>query len=137
MNLKLIVTTLALSLVVGATAACGEAATPTADPVAQASAAEQPAVVSAEAFVVPVEKAELSFEVGGRVAVIKVEEGDEVAKGDVLAQLDQTTYQASIASVQAALLEAEASLVKAQADLANTKAPATPEKIARDRKSVV
>jgi multidrug resistance efflux pump len=131
MNLKLIATTLAFVLAIGAITACGEAATPTVEPIAEASAAEQPQVVSAEAFVVPVKKSDLSFEIGGRVATIKVEEGDKVAKGDVLAQLDQTTYQTQVASAQAALIEAEANLAKAQADLANTKAPVTPEKIAQ------
>lgn len=131
MNLRFIAVTLALILAVGAITACGGAETPTAEPVSQAQAAEQPQVVSAEAFVVPVKKSNLSFEIGGRVATIKIEEGDEVAKGDVLAQLDQTTYQTNVASAQAALLEAEASLAKAQADLANTKAPATPEEIAQ------
>ncbi|MCL4300113.1 MAG: efflux RND transporter periplasmic adaptor subunit [Anaerolineae bacterium] len=131
MNLKLIATTLAFVLAIGAITACGEASTPTVEPVAEASAAEQPQVVSAEAFVVPLKKSDLSFEIGGRVASIKVEEGDQVAKGDVLAQLDQTTYQTQVAAAQAALLEAEANLAKAQADLANTKAPVTPEKIAQ------
>lgn len=131
MNLKLIATILAFILAVGAITACGQAATPTPEPVAQASPAEQPQVVSAEAFVVPVKKSNLAFEVGGRIATIKVEEGDKVAKGDVLAQLDQTTYQTQVASAQAALLEAEASLAKAQADLADTKSSATPEKIAQ------
>lgn len=131
MNLKLIATTLAFVLAVGAITACGEASTPTVEPVAEASAAEQPQVVSAEAFVVPLKKSDLSFEIGGRVAAIKVEEGDKVAKGDVLAQLDQTTYQTQVAAAQAGLIEAEANLAKAQADLANTKAPVTPEKIAQ------
>lgn len=131
MNLKFITVTLAMILVIGAISACGGGQTPTVEPVAEAQAAEQPQVVSAEAFVVPVKKSELSFEVGGRVATIKVEEGDKVAKGDVLAQLDQTTYQTQVASAQAALSEAEANLAKAQADLANTKASATPEEIAQ------
>lgn len=131
MNLKLIATTLAFVLAIGAITACGEASTPTVEPVAEASAAEQPQVVSAEAFVVPLKKSDLSFEIGGRVATIKVEEGDKVAKGDVLAQLDQTSYQTQVAAAQAGLIEAEANLAKAQADLANTKAPVTQEKIAQ------
>jgi HlyD family secretion protein len=131
MNFKLIATTLAFVLAIGAITACGETSTPTVEPVAEASAAEQPQVVSAEAFVVPVKKSDLSFEIGGRVATIRVEEGDKVAKGEVLAQLDQTTYQTQVASAQAALVEAEANLAKAQADLANTKTPVTPEKIAQ------
>lgn len=130
MNLKFIAVTFALILALAAITACGSAETPTVEPVAQAQAAG-PQVVSAEAFVVPVKKSDLSFEVDGRVATIKVEEGDVVAKGDVLAQLDQTTYQTQVASAQAALTEAQANLVKAQTDLANTQAPATPEEIAQ------
>jgi multidrug resistance efflux pump len=131
MNLKFIALTVTLILMMGVTTACGGAATPTVEPVDEAQAAEQDPVVSAEAFVVPVKKSDLSFEIGGRVATIKVEEGAKVAKGDVLAQLDQTTYQTSVASAQAALSEAEANLAQAQADLADTQSSATPEKVAQ------
>jgi multidrug resistance efflux pump len=130
MNLKFIAVTFALILALAAITACGGAETPTVEPVAEAQAAG-PQVVSAEAFVVPVKKSDLSFEIGGRVAAIKIEEGDTVAKGDVLAQLDQTSYQTQVASAQAALIEAEANLAKAQADLANTQSSATPEEIAQ------
>lgn len=131
MNLKTIALTLIMTLIVGATVACSSSeATPTVEPAA-ANAAPQAQVVSAEAFVVPVKKAELSFEVGGRVAAIEVEEGEAVKKGQVLARLDDTTLQTQLASAQAALAEAEANLAKAQADLADIKAPATQAKIAQ------
>jgi multidrug resistance efflux pump len=131
MNLKFVTLALATVLLIGGTTACsfgGEA--PTAEPVAAATA-QQPQVVSAEAFVVPLKEADLSFEVGGRVAAIEVEEGEAVTRGAVLARLDQTSYQTKVAEAQAALVEAEANLAKAQADLANTQAAATPEKIAQ------
>ncbi len=131
MNLKTIALTLIIILIIGTTVACSAGGeTPTVEPAA-ASTTPQAQVVSAEAFVVPVKKAELSFEVGGRVASIEIEEGENVTKGQVLAQLDDTTYQTQLASAQAALVEAEATLAKAQADLAEIKAPVTSAKIAQ------
>jgi multidrug resistance efflux pump len=120
-----------MSLVIGATVACSTGGeTPTVEPAA-ASTTPQVQVVSAEAFVVPVKKAELSFEVGGRVASIEIEEGENVTKGQVLAKLDDITYQTQLTSAQAALTEAEANLAKAKADLANIEAPVTQAKIAQ------
>ena len=81
MNLKFITLALAVILMIGGTTACafgGEA--PTVEPVAAATA-QQPQVVSAEAFVVPLKQADLSFEVGGRVAAIEVEEAKPLPKG--------------------------------------------------------
>ncbi|MFN8456880.1 MAG: efflux RND transporter periplasmic adaptor subunit [Anaerolineae bacterium] len=133
MKLKYILMTLIVVVLIGAggVVACGAGAeTPTPAP-ETASAAKAPEVVSAEAFVVPLKKSELAFEVGGRVASIEVEEGDTVKKGEVLAKLDDTTIQTQLASANAALAEAQANLAKAQADLANVKAPATQAQIAQ------
>lgn len=135
MNLKFITLALATVLLIGGITACSGSETPTVEPVAAATA-QQPQVVSAEAFVVPLKQADLSFEVGGRVAAIEVEEGEKVTKGTVLARLDQITYQTQVAEAQAALAEAEATLAKAQADLADTKAPTRPEQIAQAEASL-
>ncbi len=130
MSLKSIITFLAFIFIVGSTVACSSEAA-TATPEAVASTTVQPKVVSAEAFVMPVKKSDLSFELGGRVASIEIEEGQTVKKGQLLAQLDDTSYQTRLVEAQAALGEAEANLAKAQADLANVKAPATTEEIAQ------
>jgi multidrug resistance efflux pump len=101
------------------------------EPATTAVAEQKADVVQAEAFVVPLQESELAFEVGGRVAVIEVEEGEKVAPGQALARLDQTSLQTQVAQAQAGLLEAQANLARAKADLANVKAPATPEELAQ------
>jgi HlyD family secretion protein len=79
---------------------------------------QQPQVVSAEAFVVPNQEADLAFETPGRLASLEVEEGEEVEQGDVLAQLEDSTQQAALAEAQASLAQAEAGVAEAQAQLA-------------------
>lgn len=114
---------------VGGVVACGSGEAAPTPEAAAVTTAKAPDVVSAEAFVVPVKKSELAFEVGGRVASIAVEEGDTVKKGEVLAKLDDTTIQTQLAAANASLAEAQANLAKAQADLTNVKAPATQAKL--------
>jgi multidrug resistance efflux pump len=80
-------------------------------------------VVSAQAVVVPVKKAYLSFKVAGRVQDVLVEEGDLVTAGQELAELDTT-------DLQRAVLQAQAKLSSAQAELAKAQAGARPEEIA-------
>lgn len=136
MKLKFIATTLLIILLAGGVMACGasEAATPTPDLTAQT--VKQPNVVSAEAFVVPVKDADLSFEVGGRVASVEVIEGDEVKEGQPLARLDNASQQAGLAQAQAGLANAQAALVQAQANLDQVKAGARPEEIAQAEASL-
>lgn len=106
---------------------------------------QQPRVVSAEAFVVPVRRAELSFEVGGRIASLKVKEGDEVNEGDILAQLEASAQLAALAEAKARFAEAQAGLseqearvaeaasrlAESEAELSKTKADPTEEEIAQ------
>src|SRR5262245_19264073 len=109
---------LVLVLIPGLLSACalgGEEATPTP---AVSSAVQQPRVVSAEAFVVPVQEAELAFEASGRITSLEVQEGDEVNEGDILARLDDATQQAALSQAQAALTEAEARLAQEETRLA-------------------
>jgi HlyD family secretion protein len=122
MNQKFVTTTLAIALLVSGTSACAfVGATPAPDPTP--TPAVQPAqVVVAEGIVVPVEYTDLSFQVGGRVVAIEVEEGETVAAGQLLAQLDDSIYQAGVE-------EAEAGLAQAQANLNNVLAPPTPAQI--------
>lgn len=110
---------------------------PTPEPV-PVEAVQQPQVVSAEAFVLPIKQAELAFEVGGRVTAIDVEEGDEVDEGDVLVQLDDSAQRATLSEAQASLSQSEASLAEAaaglaeaEANLAKVKAGPTEEEIAQ------
>jgi multidrug resistance efflux pump len=71
----------------------------------------------------PVRWASLSFENGGQVATVEVAEGDQVARGQLLATLVAP-------EVQAAVAQAEAALQAAQAQLDLVRAQARPEQIA-------
>jgi RND family efflux transporter MFP subunit len=62
-----------------------------------------------------VDSSDLSFEVGGQVDLVKVDIGDRVQKGQVLAVLDPEPYQLDVNAAQA-------ELVKARANVVNTKA---------------
>lgn len=69
----------------------------------------------------PVEATNLSFQVGGKVAKVMVKLGDEVKKGQVLAQLDERTFRLSKQSAEASLAQAEASLTKSRNEFARYK----------------
>jgi len=143
MKPKSILTVLAMVVIVILVAACGEQPTP--EPVVVSDAVQQPQVVSAEAFVVPLQEADLAFEVGGRVVSVAVEEGDNVEPGQLLIEVDSSTQQAALAEAEAGLGQAEAAaaasearlaeaaagLANAQANLAKVKADPTDEEIAQ------
>ncbi len=132
-NLVVIILTI---MVISVLSACS-GATPTPEPVA-ANAVEQPKVVSAEAYVVPVKKANLSFESGGRVVAVAADEDQSVEAGKMLVQLDDATERAqlneakaNLSQMEAKLTEAAAGLSQAQASLAKVKADPTKEEIAQ------
>ncbi len=80
--------------------------------------------VVAEAQVVPVRGASLSFTTGGVAAEVLAREGDRVAAGQVLIRL------ASARQVTARVAQAEAALERARARLAELRAGARPEEVA-------
>lgn len=96
--------------------------TPTPRPMSSASRSTV-TIVSAEGIVVPVKQAQLAFKIGGRVAELLVEEGDQVAAGQVLARLETT-------DLEHAVRQGEAALKVAEARLAQARASARPEEIA-------
>lgn len=51
---------------------------------------------------------QLSFEVGGKIETVKVNIGDHVVRGQVLATLDERDFKLNVAAAQAELIEAEA-----------------------------
>lgn len=57
--------------------------------------------VSGSGALAPAKQADLDFAVSGRVTSVKVEAGDTVAKGDVLATLDTVSLDAALASAKA------------------------------------
>jgi len=88
-----------------------------------------PVVVSASGKALPARWANLSFVSGGHVAEVKVQAGDKVEAGQVLAQLDD-------ADAKIALAQAAAALKMAQAQLAQLKAGARVEEIAQQKQAV-
>ena len=65
-------------------------------------------------IIAPVETANLSFEVFGKIQEVKVSLGSEVKKGQVLASLDKRSFNLALQSVQAEVEKAKASLAEAQ-----------------------
>jgi HlyD family secretion protein len=107
--------------------ACSSAPTPTPD--ASASAQPLPAVVSASGKVLPEQWANLSFRAGGPIVELKVQSGDTVKAGDVIARLDDVDAKLAVA-------QAEAAFALAQAQLAELKAGARAEQIAQAEQAV-
>lgn len=79
--------------------------------------------VSASGTIEPQDRVSLTFEQMGLVDEVLVEVGDEVKKGDALAQLDSEQLALQVRQAQASLASAEAQLAQLQAD-------ARPEEIA-------
>ncbi|MFQ5613332.1 MAG: efflux RND transporter periplasmic adaptor subunit [Anaerolineae bacterium] len=110
-------------------AACAPGQTPQETPTPPPVVSLESDSVSAEAFVVPPQEADLAFETGGRVVEVLVEEGDTVTAGQALARLDDTNLREAVEQAEAGLVSAEAQLAKAQAT-------ATPEQIAQSEAAV-
>jgi HlyD family secretion protein len=109
---KIVIAVLALALLGGgAYYAFGRPAAPAA-PVVAAEPIKASDQVVAEAKVVPVRSAALSLSTGGTVAQVLVQEGDHVAAGQVIAQLDDAQQKARVASAETKLQQAKASLEK-------------------------
>ena len=73
--------------------------------------------VTAEGEVVPLSNAELSFQIGGNVAEIMVEAGDDVSAGDPLMRLDSVALENAVRQAEAGLAAAKASQKSAEAQL--------------------
>jgi len=82
-----------------------------------------PEMVWASGTLLPARWATLSFEVGGRLRKLEVEEGQEVEAGELLALVDAP-------DLEHAVTQAQAALALAQAQAAQVKAGARPEEIA-------
>jgi HlyD family secretion protein len=149
MNQKHIFLTLLFTLLAVLVVGCGQDSSQEEQPVDIPPVIETSKVVSAEAFVVPIEEVDIAFETGGRVIEVLVEEGDQIEAGQVLARLKDTNVKAAIAVAEANLAQAkanleqtkvgptaeqiavaEAAVTRAEANLAQVVAGATPEEIA-------
>ncbi|HEU5103925.1 MAG TPA: HlyD family efflux transporter periplasmic adaptor subunit [Roseiflexaceae bacterium] len=89
-------------------AACG--GNPAQEQAAQATPVQTDEKVLAEAKVMPTRYAALSFEIGGTIAQVLVQEGQQVEAGQTIAQLDSATKAANLARAEAQLKAAEARL---------------------------
>lgn len=76
--------------------------------------------VSVTGKVTPAQKVDMSFEVSGKIKDIKTEVGTKVKKGEVLAELSNLDYVASVSKSQASYLSEQSKL----ADLQNGARPA-------------
>jgi len=81
-----------------------------ADGVAQTQTAASGVRVVADAKVSPVQSANLSMSAGGIVVELGIEEGDEVAEGQLLVKLDDAQQRVGVAQAQASLQRAQANL---------------------------
>src|SRR5262245_13787912 len=64
---------------------------------------------------VEVRQVNLGFKVAGRIQSLKVDEGDAVAEGQVLAQLEKVYFEDSVAQITAQRGQAKAALTKMEA----------------------
>ena len=64
--------------------------------------------VSATGYIEPKRLVDISADVSGRVVELNVEEGDEVAEGDLLLVIDPARFEAAVERAQAGLAEASA-----------------------------
>ena len=74
-------------------------------------------VVSGTGSLAPAGRMNVNFKVAGTLTEVDVKVGDKVTTGQVLARLDSTTQQATLAQAQASLASAQASLQAAQSPL--------------------
>jgi HlyD family secretion protein len=74
-------------------------------------------LVAAEGVVLPQADAQLSFQTGGQLVELLVEEGDQVSAGDPLLKLDSIDQEIAVAQAEAALTQAQANVETAEAGL--------------------
>ena len=105
---RMFLTAFLIAGLVGLLAACGGAQTEA--PAVQSTPVKTEDKIIAEAKVVPIQRATLSFPIAGTVAEVLVKEGDVVAAGQVIARLDRATKLVNLARAEAQLKAAEARL---------------------------
>jgi RND family efflux transporter MFP subunit len=106
--------------------ACGkhepETVVPTAVQTIKVDKVTTAAGVRYSAAVEPDAQVSVAFRVGGYVEAVRVEEGDRVTKGAVLARIRQSDYREKFGQAAASQAEAEAGLERATKDLERAKA---------------
>lgn len=74
-------------------------------------------ILTASGYVVARRQAVVSSKIQGRLSELRVEEGSEVRKGELLARLESIDYEASVERAKAAVLRAEADLAEQERQL--------------------
>jgi HlyD family secretion protein len=93
-------------------------------------------MVSASGEVKPKKFVNISANVSGRITNLYVQEGDAVRRGQVLARIDSTRFEAGERQSQAALQAARADLRRAEADLENSRLAFERARSLRDEKLI-
>ena len=79
-------------------------------------------VLQATGYVTPRRRATVSTQITGTLTQVLIEEGDHVAKGQVLARLEDSALRAGLGAARANLASARAQVATAQAQLAQAQA---------------
>ena len=85
-------------------------------------AAQTPEGLSSANGRIEVTRVDIASKLPGRVAQVRVKEGDAVQKGELIAELDTAELRAQLAGAKAAVQRAIAAIARAQADIAIRKA---------------
>ena len=92
--------------------------------------------VSATGTIKPIKEVEVGAQVNGKIISLSVDYNSRVRKGDVVAQIDPATYEATFNAAKAQLSSAMATLEKTQASLALAEKELARLKTLVDRKMV-
>ena len=82
-------------------------------------ATAQASILDASGYIVARRQATVSAKITGKVVAVAIEEGQRVERGDVIARLDDTNAQATVAQARAELDQSKANLAAADVALAN------------------
>ena len=88
--------------------------------ISMVSPAQASVTVTSTGYVVPQTISKVGAKVAGRVAKVRVKEGNSVKAGDILAELEATGQQSSIVAAGSRALAAQARVDTARANLAET-----------------
>ncbi len=91
-------------------------ATPVGADAGGGSATTGTASVTANGYVVARTRASVSAQVSGRLAKLAVSEGSYVRRGEVIGQLENTDFRATVAEAEANLASARAQVIEAEAE---------------------
>ena len=90
-----------------------------AEPVSETAAVAPSSILDASGYVVARRQATVSAKITGKVVTVGIEEGQRVERDEVIARLDDTNAQATVAQARAELEQSKANLVAAEIAFAN------------------